>query len=115
MEVIPLFSPSARQLRRLAEHGLFECRARMRVKISDLCLVVAAIALGVRLSMLATEPFYWPFDNHLSRGMFLGAVVLCPMVFLKQFLFERRKTQLRFGEWLWVIFCLWFSLVLLLT
>jgi hypothetical protein len=75
--------------------------------------MVVAAALGARLSLLLTT-LNLPFDNRLLLAMFLGGVFLCPLVFFKQFVFEHRSAHLRFGEWLWISFFLWFSLVWLL-
>jgi hypothetical protein len=90
--------------------GTAPSERRMAFKISDLCLVVAASALGARLSLLVST-LNWPFDNRMFLAMFLGGVVLWPLVFFKQFVIEHRRTRLRFGEWLWTVFFLWFLLV----
>jgi hypothetical protein len=85
----------------------------MKVKLSDLCMTVAAIAIGARLSRLFAEPVPWPFDNFLLRAVFLGCVTLCPLTLLKHFVLDRRRIRPRLGEWLWIVFCSWFAAVLL--
>jgi hypothetical protein len=81
----------------------------MRIRISDLCILVAAMALGARFSLLVSGWLPWPFDITLFRAMFLGGVVLCPLLLLKQVVIDHRRIRLLFGEWLWIVFVLWFT------
>ncbi len=86
----------------------------MKIRISDLCTLVAAMALGSRFSLSEPGSLPWPFDILLFRAIFLGGIVLCPLPFLKQFVIDQRRTQLLFGECLWVVFVLWFTMTWIL-
>jgi hypothetical protein len=83
----------------------------MKITISDLWILIAAMALGSRFSLLVSGSLPSPFDITLFRAVFLGGVVLCPLLFLKQVAIDHRRSRLLFGEWLWIVFVLWFTTV----
>jgi hypothetical protein len=53
----------------------------------------------------------WPFNIDLLRAFLFGGLALCPSLFAKQFLLEKRKAKPTIGEWLWVVLFCWVFLV----
>jgi hypothetical protein len=81
------------------------------LKISDLCIIVLAMGLGARLSLLRVTTVGWPFSQFVVRALTLGGLILCPLVLFKQFIFERRRVVPMFGESLWLVSFLWITFV----